>query len=258
MADTGKKDPMFSVIIPAHDEAANLSSAIPKIIDTLDKEMIPFEILVVDDHSRDDTERVIAALQAKEKRVRREANDYPQGYGFAVRCGLDAYKGDAAVIVMADSSDEPADIVKYYRKLQEGYDCVFGTRFSRQARLTGYPRHKLVLNRLGNRLIQLLFWLPYNDVTNAFKCYRRAAIDGIQPLISCHFNLTVEMPLKAIVRGYSWCVVPTDWHGREKGLSKWKIKELGSKYVFIILYVWFEKMLTMGDYKKGKYWLKEK
>ena len=258
MADIGKKDSMLSIIIPTRDEAANLSGAIPKIIDVLDGEMISFEILVVDDHSRDDTQTVVAALQAREKRVWRVANNYPQGYGFAVRQGLDLYKGDAVVIVMADSSDAPADIVKYYRKLQEGYDCVFGTRFSKQARLTGYPRHKLVLNRLGNWLIQLLFWLPYGDVTNAFKCYRRTAIDGMQPLISCHFNLTVEMPLKAIVRGYSWCVVPTDWRGRDKGLSKWKIKELGSKYIFIILYVWFEKMLTLGDYQKGKYWLKEK
>ena len=258
MADTGKKNPMLSVIIPVRDEATSLRSTIPKIIGALDGEMIPFEILVVDDHSRDDTETVVAALQAREKRVWRVANDYPQGYGFAVRCGLDAYKGDAAVIVMADSSDEPADIVKYYRKLQEGYDCVFGTRFSKQARLTGYPSHKLVLNRLGNWFIQILFWMPYNDATNAFKCYRRAAIDGIQPLVSCHFNLTVEIPLKAIVRGYSWCVVPTGWHGREKGLSKWKIKELGSRYIFIILDIWLEKALTSGDYKKGKYWLKEK
>jgi dolichol-phosphate mannosyltransferase len=171
---------------------------------------------------------------------------------------LDVYKGDAVVIMMADNSDEPTDLLKYYRKLQDGYDCVFGTRFARRTKVTDYPQHKLIFNRLGNWFIQLLFWLPYNDVTNAFKCYRRQAIEGIRPLVSCHFNLTVEMPLKSIVRGYTWCVVRTNWYGREKGTSKWKIKELGSRYMFIILYVWLEKMLTMGDYQKGKYWLKEK
>jgi dolichol-phosphate mannosyltransferase len=156
------------------------------------------------------------------------------------------------IIVMADSSDDPADIVTYYRAFLKGYDCVFGSRFCRAARITGYPGHKLALNRLGNYFIQMLFFLPYNDVTNAFKCYSRKAIEGMQPLISRHFNLTVEMPLKAIVRGYSWQVVPTNWYGRAKGVSKWNIKEMGSRYLFIILYLWLERFLSRNDYRKGQ------
>jgi dolichol-phosphate mannosyltransferase len=256
MSGHAKDDLKLSIIIPARNEAKNLKATIPNIAKTLDAEKVPFEIIVVDDHSRDDTSRLVAALHEEDGRISRVANDYPPGYGFAVRKGLDVYNGDAAAIVMADGSDEPADIVKYCRVLEKGYDCAFGTRFSRHSKVTGYPRHKFIFNRLGNWFIQLLFWLPYNDVTNAFKCYRRTAIDGIKPLVSCHFNLTVEMPLKAIVRGYTWGVVSTNWYGREKGVSKWRIKEFGSRYMFIILYVWLEKMLTKGDYQKGKYWLK--
>lgn len=256
MADISKKDLLFSVIIPARNEAENLRGTIAKIVETMDGGRVPFEVLVVDDHSADSTKEELTAIGKKDDRIRCVSNDYPPGFGFAVRKGLDAYKGDAVVIMMADNSDEPTDLLKYYRKLQDGYDCVFGTRFARRTKVTDYPRHKLIFNRFGNWLIQLLFWLPYNDVTNAFKCYRRQAIDGIRPFVSCHFNLTVEMPLKAIVRGYTWCVVRTNWYGREKGTSKWKIKELGSRYMFIILYVWLEKALTKGDYQKGKYWLK--
>ena len=253
MADMDEKDLMLSIIMPAHNEANNLRATISKIVETLDREQVPFEVVVVNDHSSDGTPAMLDSIG--EKRLRCIENDYPRGYGFAVRKGLDLYKGDAAVIVMADGSDEPRAIVKYYRVLQKGYDCAFGTRFTRRVKVTGYPAFKLLLNRLGNRFIQLLFWLPYNDITNAFKCYRRTAIDGIRPLVSCHFNLTVEMPLKAIVRGYSWSVVRTNWYGREKGVSKWKVQELGSRYLFIILYVWLEKILTRGDYQKGKYWL---
>ena len=256
MSDMMKKDPMLSVVIPARNEAESLRVTIMKIVATLDGEQVPFEVLVVDDHSTDSTKEELAVLGGKDGRIRCVQNDYPQGFGFAVRKGLDVYKGDAVVIMMADNSDEPADLLKYYRKIQEGYDCVFGTRFAKRTKVTDYPQHKLIFNRFGNWFIQLLFWLPYNDVTNAFKCYRREVIDGIRPLVSCHFNLTVEMPLKAIVRGYTWCVVRTNWYGREKGVSKWKIKELGSRYMFIILYVWLEKALTRGDYQKGKYWLK--
>jgi dolichol-phosphate mannosyltransferase len=113
-----------------------------------------------------------------------------------------------------------------------------------------YPRHKLLLNRMANGFIRVLFGLHFNDITNAFKCYRREVIAGMQPLIAPHFNLTVEMPLKALVRGYSYAVVPITWTNRATGVSKLKIKEMGSRYLFIVLYLWLEKHLARGDYHR--------
>ncbi len=164
--------------------------------------------------------------------------------------GLDRITGDAVAIMMADSSDSPHDLVRYFHKLAEGYDCVFGSRFIRGGQVVDYPLHKLLLNRLANRFISFIFGLRFNDVTNAFKCYRREVITGLQPLISPHFNLTVEMPLKAIVRGYSFAVIPIGWTNRKTGVSKLKIKEMGSRYLFIILYLWMEKHLARGDYHR--------
>lgn len=241
----------LSILIPARNEAMNLPATVRTISDALDKKYVPFEIIVVNDHSTDDTVRIVEQISKNEPRVKLADNTYLPGYGYAVRKGLEVYKGGAVVIVMADLSDDPQDIVKYYGLMQKGNDCVFGTRFCRQAKITDYPLHKLILNRLGNLFIQALFWLPYNDVTNAFKCYSREAVEGMAPLISAHFNLTVEMPLKAIIRGYKWTVIPTSWHGRQKGISKFKIKEMGSRYIFIILYLWFEKTLSRGDYHKN-------
>ena len=246
-----KSKPLLSIIIPARNEARNLPNTLQKIIDVLDKALIPLEIIVVNDHSRDNTTKIINKISEEDPRVKLVANTYPRGIGYSVRQGLEIFSGDAVVIVMADSSDYPQDIVKYYKLILKGYECVFGTRFCRQAKVINYPWHKLILNRLGNLFIQLLFWLPYNDVSNAFKCYSRKAIEGISPLISYHFNLTVEMPLKAIIRGYKWCVVPTNWYGRDKGVSKWNIKEMGSRYMFIILYLWLEKSLSRKDYHRS-------
>ena len=184
------------------------------------------------------------------RNVRFIDNPPPNGFGLAVRAGLANFRGDAVAIVMADGSDNPADLVKYYAKLQEGYDCVFGSRFIAGSKLIDYPVHKLIINRFANLFIRALFQIRYNDVTNAFKCYRREVIAGLEPILSHHFNLTVELPLKAIIRGYSFAVIPISWTNRTSGISKLKIREMGSRYLFIVLYCLIERLLSRGDYRR--------
>jgi dolichol-phosphate mannosyltransferase len=241
---------MLSIVIPAHNEEDALAPTIERLCATLRGEQILFEILVVDDHSTDGTAQVLDMLAERHPEVWALPNHRPGGFGHAVQTGLEHFRGDAVCILMADASDDPRDVVAYYRKLGEGYECVFGTRFARRSRVVEYPRHKLLLNRLANWFIQVLFRLPYNDTTNAFKCYRREVIEGIQPILSCQFNITVELPLKAITRGFSYAVVPINWYNRTTGVSKLKIKEMGNRYLFIVLYVYLEKLLSRGDYQR--------
>jgi dolichol-phosphate mannosyltransferase len=158
--------------------------------------------------------------------------------------------GDAVVIMMADESDDCRDVVRYWNALNEGWDAVFGSRFTKGGGVIDYPWLKLRLNRMANLFIRLLFGISLNDTTNAFKAYRRTVIEGCQPLLSAHFNLTVEIPLKTIIRGYSWTVLPITWRNRRTGVAKLKIQEMGSRYLFICLYLWLEKYLSRGDYKK--------
>ncbi|MGF1569872.1 MAG: glycosyltransferase [Nodosilinea sp.] len=238
----------LSVLIPAYNEEGCVESTLAAITDRLDAHGMDYEILVVNDNSRDNTEIILKRLSLAHPRIRYINNYYPNGFGFAVRCGLENFQGDAVVIVMADASDPPASLVEYYEKLQEGFDCVFGSRFIKGGQVYDYPTHKLVINRLANLFVQVLFGLRYNDTTNAFKAYRREVVEGISPLISHHFNLTVEMPLKAIIRGYSSAIIPISWHNRKTGISKLKIKEMGSRYLFIVLSLFLEKMLSRGDY----------
>ncbi len=98
----------------------------------------------------------------------------------------------------------------------------------------------------------MLFGHGYNDTTNAFKAYRRSVIDTVQPLLSNHFNLTVELPLKAVVRGHTFAVVPISWTNRSAGESKLALNEMGSRYLFIVLYAFLEKHLSRGDYRAGQ------
>lgn len=240
----------FSIVIPARNEDGSITGTIGALSRELSAAAIPHEIVVVDDGSTDSTAARVRELAASLPELRLVPNEGRHGFGMAVRAGLTQITGDAVAVMMADGSDSPADAVRYYRTLLEGHDCVFGSRFIRGGKLLDYPIHKLVLNRAGNWFIKALFGLRFNDTTNAFKCYRREVIDGIQPLISPHFNLTVEMPLKAIIRGYSYAVIPICWANRKSGISKLRIREMGSRYLFIILYLWLEKVLARGDYHR--------
>lgn len=243
---------VISIVIPAHNEEGCIVPTVQLISQTLEVKKIDYEILVVNDNSSDRTEILLQELADKNSKIRYLNNYYPNGFGFAVRCGLENFQGDAIAVVMADSSDAPENIVDYYQKLQEGYDCVFGSRFIPGGRVIDYPVHKLIVNRAANLFISVLFGLKFNDTTNAFKAYRREVIEGISPLLSHHFNLTVEMPLKAIIRGYSFAIIPISWQNRATGVSKLKIKEMGSRYLFIVLYAWLEKTLSRGDYVKAR------
>ncbi|MEO1339785.1 MAG: glycosyltransferase [Cyanobacteria bacterium J06635_13] len=249
---------LFSLVIPAYNEEGSIAKTIESLCQTLAAADINYEILVINDSSRDRTEEILQHINTYNQRVRYLNSYYPNGFGFAVRCGMENFLGDAVAIVMADNSDSPDDVIRYYHKLQEGYECVFGSRFVKGGRVIDYPIHKLTINRLANLFIKVLFGIKYNDTTNAFKAYRRNAVQGIFPLISHHFNLKVEMPLKAIVRGYSYTTIPITWRNRQTGVSKLKIKEMGSRYLFITLYLYLEKMLSRGDYVRGGYVTRER
>ncbi|MBC8041407.1 MAG: glycosyltransferase family 2 protein [Opitutaceae bacterium] len=242
---------LYSVIIPARDEAESLPGTLRDIHHTFTAAGVPHEIVVVDDGSTDRTWSVLEGLKAAIPILTPIQNPGPHGFGRAIIYGLNHSRGDAVVIMMADASDSPHEATAYWRILNdEGYECAFGSRFIKGGRVTDYPRVKLIVNRIANFLVRIAFAIPLNDTTNAFKAYRRTVIDGCRPLIAPHFNLTVELPLKAIVRGFSWKVIPISWQNRKHGEAKLKIQEMGSRYLFICAYVWLEKYFSRGDYRR--------
>ena len=241
----------LSIVIPARDEEGCIAQTVRSLSSQLKQNSIEHEIIVVDDGSQDSTWQILKQECAEITELKAIKSPAPHGFGRAISRGLDAIKGDAVVIMMADESDDPRDVVRYWRKLQEGYDCVFGSRFVKGGKVIEYPKIKLVVNRLANLFVKCLFRHGLNDTTNAFKAYRREVIDGVRPILSPHFNITVELPLKAIVRGYSFTTIPISWRNRRTGVAKLKIKEMGSRYLFICLYIWLEKYFSQGDYHKA-------
>lgn len=240
---------LLSVVIPARNEEGCIAATVEHLHLELRLQRIPHELVVVDDGSTDATWRLLEEIQTRIPECKPVQNLGEHGFGRAITFGFNQAAGDALVVMMADESDDARDVVRYWQTLSEGWDAVFGSRFIRGGAVIDYPRHKLLLNRLANLFLRVLFRVPVNDFTNAFKAYRRTVIEGCRPFLSPHFNLTIELPLKTIVRGYSWTVIPITWRNRRAGESKLKIKEMGSRYLFIALYCWLEKYFSRGDYR---------
>jgi dolichol-phosphate mannosyltransferase len=241
----------LSVVLPAYNEEGSITETIKTLYSKLNEANINHEILVVNDNSKDNTYVILTELKKNIPTLVFYTNNGPNGFGYAIRYGLERYKGDCVAIMMADLSDDPDDLILFYRRLLVGdVDCVFGSRFKKGGKIVDYPFVKLIINRIANFIIQISIGIKYNDATNAFKLYKRNVINGISPLLSPHFNLTIELSLKSIIRGYTYDVIPNKWYNRKQGVSKLKIKEMGSRYFFILVYCFVEKYFSRGDYNK--------
>lgn len=241
----------LSIVIPVHNEADSIEATVYSIYNILLQNNIEHEIVVIDDHSTDQTPKILKEIAVNIPSFISYNNNWQPGFGYAVRYGLEKFNGDCVAIMMADLSDDPKDLVKFYHEMEvSNTDCIFGSRFIKGGRAVDYPFHKLILNRIANNVIKIVIGISYNDSTNAFKLYKRETIEGLKPFLAPHFNLTIELTLKSIVRGYSYKVLPNSWYNRKTGVSKFQIREMGSRYFFILLYCFIEKVFSRGDYKK--------
>jgi len=242
----------LSIVLPAYNEEGSIIETLTTLYSKLNEEKIDHEILVVNDNSKDNTLKVLTSIKEQIPTLVVHTNHGPNGFGYAIRYGLERFQGDCVAIMMADLSDDPSDLVLFYRRISLGdVDCVFGSRFIKGGKLVDYPLFKLIINRIANFIIQISIGIKYNDATNAFKLYKKEVIKGISPLLAPHFNLTIELSLKSIIRGYTYVVIPNKWYNRKEGVSKLKIKEMGSRYFFILMYCFVEKYFSRGDYKKS-------
>ena len=242
----------LSLIIPAYNERMNIISTLREVVKPIRREQIHFEIVVVNDNCTDDTPVLVQAEKKEIPEICLVNRRPPRGFGRAIRDGLDRISGDVVILVMADLSDNPEDIIRYYRKIEEGYDCVFGSRFMARSEVDDYPKLKLIINRIVNRLMQIMFLTNHNDLTNAFKAYRKEVIEAIRPLQACHFNITIELSLSALIRRYKIARIPISWNGRTWGQSTLKLQEMGRRYLATLVKIWFERILILDDVIEGK------
>ena len=231
----------LSIIIPCRDEEENVNTIYENIIKKIKTEN--YQIIFINDFSSDNTENKIKKLSSNDKKIFLY-NNAKKGLGGAIDLGLKKSMGKFITILMADSADSIDDLNNYIKIMnEEKCDAVFGSRFISGGKTVEYPLIKLIFNRFGNNLVRLLFLSNYNDFTNSFKIYKKEVIQHFFPLVSEDFNIFLELPLKTISRGFKFKIIPIKYYNRTVGTAKFKIKELGSRYLFTLLYCFIEKIL---------------
>tara|TARA_B100000780_G_C21052331_1_gene422647 strand:+ start:186 stop:902 length:717 start_codon:yes stop_codon:yes gene_type:complete len=233
----------ISVIIPAKNEEAIILKTLQKFEESWIVD-VEHEILIINDNSSDKTTELVNKKNFEKLKIVL-INNPKIGLGSAITCGIDRSSKEFISIYMADMSDSLDDLKIYYEKIKNNklLDAIFGSRFVKDSKITNYPKVKLFLNRLANNLIKIIFFSKYNDFTNAFKIYKRTTLLKLYPLVSENFNIFLELPLKIECRNFKYEIIPIEWSGRRLGESKFKLKEIGSKYIFTMLYCLLEKIL---------------
>jgi dolichol-phosphate mannosyltransferase len=232
---------MLSIIIPARNESDNLKDILSYFTEGMGD--INYEVLFINDFSEDNTYEKAKIIFEPHKNFK-IFNNQKKGLGGAINLGIEKSNGLKVSIMMADLSDDINDLKKYNTIMDENrFDAVLGTRFSNDSKIKDYPIQKLLLNRVFNFFVSIIFLNKYNDYTNAFKIYKKSVLNTMMPFVSESFNIFLEIPLKIINRNYTYKIIPINWYGRKKGKAKFKINELRSKYLFTLIYCFFEKIL---------------
>ena len=239
---------MLSILVPVRNESENLEGIFEHFQENIKN--LNYEVLLINDFSEDDTLDRANKLTDKYKNFKILDNK-KKGLGGAINLGIIKSSGKNIAIMMADQSDDINDLIRYNEIMNtHNCDAVFGSRFLNESKVNDYPIQKLILNRIFNNFVRIIFFSRYNDFTNAFKIYKRKSLLELLPMVSENFNVFLEIPLKIISRNYSYLIIPINWNNRKHGKSKFKIKELGSMYIFTLLYCFIEKILLKKSLKK--------
>ena len=232
----------LSIVIPVYNEDKQLHNTVKKI-NKISKRIKDYEIVFIDDFSTDNTKQIMKKSIRSNKKIKYYKN-IKKGLGSAIGLGINKSTKKFVCIFMCDNSDDLSDLMEYYKIINKNnLDAVLGSRFLKNSRITNYPILKMVLNRIFNYIVKIIFLSNYNDFTNAFKIYKKKTLKELMPIVSDHFNVFLELPLKIIIRKYKYKIIPISWKGRKIGVSKFKISELGSMYIFTLLYCFIEKIL---------------
>jgi dolichol-phosphate mannosyltransferase len=232
----------LSIIIPVKNEEKIIEETLKYFANSWIKE-IENEIIIIDDFSDDTTLEKIKKYNNQNLNLKIIKNKKP-GLGSAILMGIENSSKQFVTIFMADLSDSVIDLKEYYALINNhNYDAIFGSRFIKGSIVKNYPFSKYILNRISNNIVSLIFFVKYNDFTNAFKIYKKSTLLKLFPLVSENFNIFLELPLKIVCRKYNYKIIPISWNGRKKGNTKFVFNELSSKYIFTMLYCLLEKIL---------------
>src|ERR1035437_4186839 len=230
MNDTRSTNPELSLFLPVFDEEENLRPMHSKIQAALDALGKTAEVIYVDDGSSDSSLEILREIAAADDRVRVISLRRNYGQTAAMSAGIDAAKGDILIPMDADLQNDPADIARLLKKLDEGYDVVSGWRKNRQDKLIS----RKIPSKIANRIISWIGGVPLHDYGCSLKAYRRDVIQDVRLYGEMHRFI----PIYASWAGARVAEIPVDHHARTMGKSKYGISRT-IKVVFDLMTIKF-------------------
>ena len=211
----------LSILIPVYNEGANFRQLWGEIVRLIKSE---FTAYVIYDFDEDDTVPVVKQMVANgEQRLRAVKNRRGRGVVPAIMTGFDVAADGAVLVVMADLSDDLAQVDRMLALYNQGYDVVVGSRYMKRGRLFGGPFLKQMLSRLAGVSLCWLRRFPTHDATNAFKIYDRDMVRSFTVESRGGFELNLELTVKAFLGNYRITEVPATWRDRTRGQSRFRI-----------------------------------
>lgn len=217
-----------TIIIPAKNEEKIILITLKSLIKGV---KIPYEIIIVDDHSSDQTATVVEKYIKKHKNIHLIRNRLTPGFAHAVYSGFKAAKTKYVIPVMADLCDDPKTINKMYKTMVKGkWDVVCGSRYMSKGGKKGGPLIQGIFSRIVGKTLNFLIKIPTSDVSNSFKMYKRSLVNKLKiNLGGVEFSMDITLLLYS--KGVRITEIPTFWTGRTIGQSKFKLFKRAPKYI---------------------------
>ena len=208
----------LSVIVPFYNEAENIARMHEAIVRAVEPLGVSFEMVFVDDGSKDNTLEIAEQLANSDARVRVLKFRRNFGQTPAMAAGIEYARGEVLITMDGDLQNDPADIEHFLSKMDEGYDIVVGWRFNRQDKLIS----RRIPSRIANRLIGQITGVPIMDNGCSLKAYRASVIKSI-PLYSEMHRFIPAMASIAVPR---IAEIKVRHHARQFGKSKYGLSRV--------------------------------
>ncbi|MBA7629405.1 Polyprenol monophosphomannose synthase [subsurface metagenome] len=231
---------LLNILIPVYNEAENIE----KLFFEINRKVsTPHKIVIIYDSNKDNSLPVVRNIMREQNNIKLIKNKYGRGVLNAIKTGFEIINEGVILVVMADLSDDLSKIDSMFKKINEGYDIVCGSRYMRGGEQVGGPRIKKFLSRFAGISLHLLTGIPTHDVTNSFKMYKKSVLDNIEIESNGGFELGMEIVVKAFLKGYRITEVPSVWRDREKGKSRFRLWKWLPKYIY-----WY--LVALINFKK--------
>lgn len=219
---------LVNIVIPVYNEKENISNVFYEI-ET--KVKVPHHIFVIYDSDADNTLAVIEKVMQGRNHVSLLKNKYGVGVLNAIKSGFEAIDNGVILVMMGDLSDDLTIVDEMFKKINQGYDIVCGSRYIKGGKQVGGFWFKKLLSRLAGLSLHYLTGVPTHDVTNNFKMYTKTVLNDIEIESNGGFELGMEIITKAFMKGYMITEVPSVWRDRTAGNSKFKFWNWLPKYL---------------------------